>query len=171
MFMRSHRTAVALFIVLLTIFPCFAAEIVRGRWEKVEMLKPGTSIVVRLKAGDRMEGRYQALNGEEFKIKDFSNSERSLSKQSILSIETAGKVEHKLRNGAIWGAVIGAPVGIVVAVKFHSSIGGRNAAWSSEDKLLVVAGGLVTGGIGAGLGMLINSRNKDAELLYLAEKR
>lgn len=173
--MRFHRGVVALFIVLLTIIPCFAAEIVRGHWEKVEMLKPGTGIVVKLKAGDRVEGLYQALNGEEFRMKDFSGSELSLPKQSILSIETAEKVEHKLRNGAIWGAVIGAPVGIVAAVIAHSSLGGGTAAWSGRDKQMVVAGGLVTGGIGAGLGMLINSRNKasvyHAELLYLAEKR
>jgi hypothetical protein len=168
--MRFHRTVVTFFVVLLTIIPCFAAEIIRGRWVKVEVLKPGTDIVVKLKAGDRVEGLYQALNGEELKIKDFSNSELSLPKQSILSIETAKKMKHKLRNGAIWGAVIGAPVGIVAAVKAHSSLGFGTSAWSSGDKQLVVAGGLVTGGIGAGLGMLINSRNNHAQPLYLAEK-
>ena len=178
--MRSHRTVVALFIVLLTTTPGFAAEVVRGRWEKVEMLKPGTGIVVKLKAGDRVEGLYQALNGEEFRIKKVNGTELSLPKQSILSIETAElKVKHNLRNGAIWGAVIGAPVGVLAGFIAHSVIGsvigGRPAAWGSGDKQLVVAGGLVTGGIGAGLGMLINSRNKHAELhtelLYLAEKR
>ncbi len=175
MHMVFHRAAVALSIVLLTMIPSFAAEIVRGHWEKVEMIKPGTGIVVKLKAGDRVEGLYQALNGEEFRIKDLSGSELSLPKQSILSIETAElKVEHKLRNGAIWGAAIGAPVGIVAALIAHDSMGGGTAAWSSRDKQMVVAGGLVTGGIGATLGMLINSRNKNAELhvelLYLAEK-
>ena len=171
-----HAYVVALFIVLLTTTPGFAAEVVRGRWEKVEMLKPGTGIVVKLKAGDRVEGLYQALNGEEFRIKKVNGTELSLPKQSILSIETAElKVKHNLRNGAIWGAVIGAPVGVLAGFMAHSVIGGGTAAWSSGDKQLVVAGGLVTGGIGAGLGMLINSHNNHAELhaelLYLAEKR
>ena len=127
--MVFHRAAVALSIVLLTMIPSFAAEIVRGHWEKVEMIKPGTGIVVKLKAGDRVEGLYQALNGEEFRIKDLSGSELSLPKQSILSIETAElKVEHKLRNGAIWGAAIGAPVGIVAALIAHDSMGGQPGA-------------------------------------------
>jgi hypothetical protein len=167
--MNFHRIVIVLFIMLLTIIPCFAAEVIRGRWEKVEMLEPGTGIVVKLKAGDRVEGLYLALNGEEFRIKDFRNSELRLPKQSILSIETADKLEqHKVRNGAIWGAVIGAPIGIMASVIAHSSFGGNTAAWSSMDKQMVVAGAVVTGGIGAGLGMLINSRNKHAEILYLA---
>ena len=70
-----HAYVVALFIVLLTTTPGFAAEVVRGRWEKVEMLKPGTGIVVKLKAGDRVEGLYQALNGEEFRIKKVNGTE------------------------------------------------------------------------------------------------
>lgn len=169
--MRCHRAVAGLLIMMVTIIPCFAAMIVRGHWEKIEMLKPGTGIVVKLKAGDRVEGLYQSLNGDEFRIKDFSGSERSLPKQSILSIETAEKAEHKLRNGAIWGAVIGAPVGIVAAYKFHESFLGGTSAWNSRDKQMVVVGGLITGGIGAGLGMLINSRIKQTELLYLAEQR
>ena len=169
--MRFHRAVVALFIVLLTTIPCFAADIVRGHWEKVKLLKPGAGIIVKLKAGDRVEATYQALNEEELRIKNISGSELSLPKQSILSIETAQKVKHNLRNGAIFGAVIGAPVGIVAAVIAHSSFGGGTAAWSSRDKQMVAAGGLITGGIGAGLGMLISSRNKHSELLYLAEKQ
>jgi hypothetical protein len=175
-YMKSYRTVEALFIVLLTTIPGFAAEAVRGRWEKVEMLKPGTGIVVKLKAGDRVEGLYQGSNAEEFRIKNVSGTELSLPKQSILSIETVElKVKHNLRNGAVFGAVIGAPVGIVAAVIAHSSIMGGTSAWSSRDKQMVAAGALVTGGIGAGLGMLINSRNKHAEphaeLIYLAEKQ
>jgi hypothetical protein len=59
----------------------------------------------------------------------------------------------------------------------HSAFGGGTAAWSGKDKQLVVAGGVVMGGIGAGIGMLVNSRNKDTELhikntevLYMAER-
>jgi len=176
--MRCHCKVVAFCVVWLIAIPCLGSEIIRGSWEKVRMQTPGTAVVVKLKAGDRVEGQYQALDGQAIRIKDFGGSEVSLPKQSILSISTAEMVkQHRLRNGAIWGAVIGAPVGILAGFMAHSAFGGGTAAWSSKDKQLVVAGGVVMGGIGAGIGMLVNSRNKDTELhtkntevLYMAEK-
>jgi hypothetical protein len=167
--MRFHREAAVLFIALLTAIPCFAAEIVRGNWEKVKLLKPGAGIIVKLKAGDAMEATYQAMDEKELRIKDTGGSELSLPKQSILSIETGEKVIHNLRKGAILGAVVGAPVGIVAAVIAHSAFAGGTAAWSSRDKQMVAAGGLITGGIGAGVGMLVSSRTKQSELLYMAD--
>ncbi len=73
--MRFHRMVVSLFVMPLTIIPCLASEIVRGHWEQVEILKPGTGIVVKLKAGDRVTGTYQALNGEALRIKNISGSD------------------------------------------------------------------------------------------------
>ena len=60
--MRNSRTVViSLIFVALLAVPA-QAQIIPGRWEKVETIKSGPPITVELKNGDQLEGQFEDLS-------------------------------------------------------------------------------------------------------------
>ena len=60
--MKKSRTAViALILVGLLCVPA-QAQVIPGRWEKVQALPLGPRITVELKSGDRLEGQLEGLS-------------------------------------------------------------------------------------------------------------
>jgi hypothetical protein len=144
------------------------AEIPRGRWEKVEGLNPGTAVVVKLKAGDRIEGAYRGIASEDVRLSDPTGAEIKLPKSAIQRIETAEKVRDRLANGTLMGAGAGFAAGLSSMVGFGKAVTGSGSIWSDEGKAYILSGGLVGACIGAATGALIDSRIKRPEMLYLA---
>jgi hypothetical protein len=145
-----------------------AAEIVRGRWEKVEALRSGTGIIVKLKAGDRIEGAYQGLWPEELRVKDLSGAELRLPKSSVLSVETAEKVRDRLGNGALIGAGAGAAAGFFSLLGFAKAVTASGPIMDREAAGYYFSAAMVGAGIGAVAGVVIDSRIKQREILYLS---
>ena len=57
--MKNYRT-VAIVLIFLILLPVPAqAQVIPGRWEKVEALEAETVIIVNLKSWDRLEGQFR----------------------------------------------------------------------------------------------------------------
>ena len=67
--MRNYRTvAIVLILVGLLSVPA-QAQVIPGRWEKIEALGVGPPIIVDLKSGDRLEGKFAALSPSELSLR------------------------------------------------------------------------------------------------------
>ncbi len=165
--MKSKAVGI-LFILLFGTELLDAAEIPRGRWEKVELLQAGTGIVVKLKAGDRIEGAYQGLGTEELRVTDLSGLELKLPKSSVLSVETAEKVHDRLTNGALIGAGAGCAAGFFSMLGFAEGVTASGPIFGEEGTGYFVGAGIVGAGIGAIVGALVDAKIKKAEILYLS---
>jgi len=167
--MRTRIFPAALFVFCIVLGTGSAwAEIVRGRWEKVELLKPGTGIIIRLKAGDRIDGSYRGIGTDEVRISDLTGAAVRLPKSAIQSIETAEEVTDRLRNGTLIGAGAGFAVGFVSMIGVAKAVTASGPIWGEDGTAFILAGGLAGSGIGAIIGALIDSRVTRPELLYLS---
>lgn len=162
------RTTGVLIVLLLAVMPLRAAEIVRGRWEKVEALAAGTGILVKFNAGDRMEVAYLRLGEAEMYVRDVTGAEIKLPKSSVLSVETAEKVRDRLLNGALIGAGLGAAGGILSMVGFAKATTASGPIFDEEGAGFFAGAGIVGAGIGALAGTLIDASVKKREVLYLS---
>ena len=55
----NAKRIITLISALLLLNSHLWSEVMPGRWEKVDSLKPGTTIIIKLKGGDRMEWTWQ----------------------------------------------------------------------------------------------------------------
>ena len=67
--MRNSRTAVIAFILVGLLAVPAQAQVIPGRWEKVEALQLGPQITVKLKNGARIEGQCEELSSSELLLR------------------------------------------------------------------------------------------------------
>lgn len=115
----------------------------RGDWSTVQALSPGEKIVVRLKDGDRLTGRFDSAN-------DTSINFKHDGKQMTLTRDSIGRVQVSRGRSRLAGALAGAAIGGGVG----AAGGGYLVARGYNVPALV--GGTVAGvGVGAALGAAI----------------
>ncbi len=137
------------------------AQVIPGRWEKVDSLPPGQEIIVTLKAGDRMECVLKEPGTNDLTVVTSAGSELNIAKSEVHKIESQEKIKDSLLNGALIGAGVG--LGIALA--------GLAAAGSGEGEVLSSAkvfAPLLGVGAGLGVGMAIDASQQRTEVLYQA---
>lgn len=163
------RKALCMFLAISLSTATVTAGVIPGRWEKVEALSPGVSLVVELRGGERLEGVFQSIGPEEIGFIESDGTERRLPRFTVLRIETATVIPDRLRNGVLWGALIGIAGGVASMVAFGESKTNGPVDWSGEDGPgYMIGAALVGGGVGAAVGALIDASIKHPEVLYTA---
>jgi len=146
------------------------AEVILGRWEKVEALAPGSVVIVTIQGGERLEASFGSIGPDDIIFIEPSGTERRLPRIAIQKIESAAVVRDRLRNGTLWGLAAGAAAGILGIVAFGESATEGPVAWGDEDGPgYLASGALVGGGVGAALGAIIDASVKHHEVLYKAK--
>jgi hypothetical protein len=165
-----HQKLISTVIAFLLTVTAAQAEVVAGRWEKIEALAPGTAVIVSFRGGERLECTFNRIGPDEILFKELSGNERRLPKGAILKIETAARVRDRLRNGILLGTLIGAAAGITGMVVYGNSTTNGSVNWGGEDGPSYVLGSaLVGGGIGAATGAILDASIKHREVLYRAK--
>jgi hypothetical protein len=126
-------------------------------WAAVQTLSRGEKIVVRLKEGNRLSGRFDSANDLVLNFTD-DGRQLSLTRESIQRVQlNRGKSRLK---GAAFGAAIGAGAGLGLGSYAYYSVGDFTGS--------TVPGFAVIGaGIGAGIGAAFAKGNKN-ETIYEA---
>ena len=152
--MRNYRTvAIVLILVGLLCVPA-QAQVIPGRWEKVQTLPLGPQITVELKSGDRLEGQFEELSPFELLLKTGS-AQASIPRADIERITTRG---DGLLNGVLIGAAIGG--GIMAALTLPPK-----HDFSTEGIAILTLAGV---GAGALIGLGADAIPKRAVVLYQA---
>jgi hypothetical protein len=131
-----------------------------GNWERVEALRPGTTLVVALKSGDRITGAFKALHPMMLALVDRDGSESSVRRSDVATIVTRG-ARDSLTNGTLTGAGIGLTAAVITLAVIASGDGYvlPSAKWGAP-LLLSCIGGVV--------GAVIDRAHEGVELLYVA---
>ncbi len=145
------------------------AGVIPNRWEKVETLHPGASVIVEIRGGERLKCAFSRLAGEEIILLESTGTERKLPRSAILKMETAAVVRDRLCNGMLIGALFGIAGGLAGMVGFANATTDGSVDWGGEDAAGYLVGAiLVGGGIGAATGAIVDSTVKHREVLYQA---
>ena len=156
--MRFKTVVIASGLVILGVLSAASAEVVPGRWEKVDSLTRGTGIIVSMTGGDRMECEFISSDPEGITVVDSDQSERTLPKSGVKKIQTIAKTgKNRVWDGALIGAAIGAAAGGITV-----------AAVGTDDDSGNAAGVLLATGIGAGVGLGVDAAVGARETLYVA---
>ena len=139
--------------------PPRSAGLMRGSWDKVEGLRLGSPLVVTLKTGARLRGVLQALTVGALSLTDATGKEFIFARSEVGTI--VARVRHDLANGAL----IGAGVGLGVALTVLAIVGSQDgyvlpsAKWGAP---------LLLSGIGSLAGMLVDRAHKRDQTVYVA---
>ncbi len=152
-------TCLALFLGVIPVLPKGNAETVPpGNWNAVELLQKGTSISLRMTSGDRMEGKFHALEAEGIRL-IVDGQERILPKSGVAEIRQLHVGDSKV-NGTIYGMLAGGAVGGIAAGTLGELM--ANEGQAGQGALYLLAGI----GIGALVGLTVDSAIKGDRLLY-----
>jgi len=145
------------------------ADVIPGRWEKVEAQAPGTGLTVIMKSGDRFDCIFEELQMDTLVV-DTGAGERRIPKVDIQRLETIELVSDPVKDGTLKGASIGAVVVGTLGVSLGADLG--------DDPGEKIIGALVLGAIGAGIGAAFGApigftvdylaKHKRPEVLYVA---
>ena len=149
----------ALALALLTLSPAVSAQQRQGSggdWSAVQALGQGEKIVVRLREGDRLSGRFESATDL---LLNFRHDGRtvSLNRESIQRVQL-NRGKSRL-NGALLGAGIGAGGG--------AAFGGYLYSLGDFNGSTIPGFGVIGAGIGAGIGAALGKGNKN-ETIYEA---
>ncbi len=142
------------------------AQVVPGRWEKVEAQKQGTELTLILHSGEQIYGLLEEVTTDTVIVIEESGGQRPVTKVSIHRVETT-RIDST-RNGTLIGLAIGGAVG---------SISGGLVARASSDFPTAsdfLQGFLILGPTGAGIGAAFGYTvekwvdHKRPEVLYVA---
>jgi len=105
---RTARS-VGVCLLLLSHSVLLHADVIPGRWEKVEAQAPGIGLTVIMKSGDWFDCAYKELQMDTLVV-ETSAGERRIPKVDIQRLETSELVPDPVKDGTLKGAVIGAVV-------------------------------------------------------------
>jgi hypothetical protein len=163
-----HQRIVTSFILCILAAASLQGQVLPARWEKVVGLQPGTSIIIRLKTGDRMEGAFVSLSQDAIVFTEDIARERVIPKSAVRKIETSAKAPDRLRNGALIGMLVGSAGGIGGMVAFANAKTNGPVYWGEDGSGYLVGAALVGGGLGAVMGAIVDASIKRHEVLYQA---
>jgi hypothetical protein len=167
--MKLHKSISAVVMICLTVTAA-QAEVVAGRWEKIEALAPGTAVIVSFRGGERLECTFNRIGPDEILFNELNGNERRLPRVAIREIETAAIVRDRLRNGILLGTLIGAAAGLAGIAVYGNAKTNGPVNWGDEDASAFLLGSAVVGGgIGAATGAILDASMKHREVLYRAK--
>jgi hypothetical protein len=154
----ARKTVAATLVIMLS--TNLMAGVVPGRWEKMEKEGVGSRITVTLSSGDVIAGAFKSMTEDGLVIFGADGTEQLLRKADVTKIITADVRGDSLSNGALIGFLsVGVPLVILGGVE-----GARHG-----DTGILVASGLLWGGIGALAGIGIDALIKGQITLYEAK--
>ena len=168
------RTARSVVVCLLLLFHSVLlhAEVIPGRWEKVEAQAPGTGLTVMMKSGDRFDCAFEELQMDTLVV-ETGAGERRIPKVDIQRLETTELVPDPVKDGTLKGAAIGAvALGVLGGLVGAADRGIWGGTGDQIQGALVI--GAIGAGIGAGAGAAIGFtvdyavKHKRPEVLYVA---
>jgi len=142
------------------------AQVVPGRWEKVEAQKQGTELTLILHSGEQVYGLLEEVTTDTVIVIEEGGGQRSITKLSVHQVDTT-QIDST-RNGTLIGLAIGGAAGSISGAWFATALSERPSA---SDYL---GGALICGAIGAGIGAAIGYKvdkeadHKVPEILYVA---
>ena len=162
----KFKKIISIALMILATDAATHAEVVAGRWEKVEALAPGTAVIVSLQGGERLECTINKIQSDEILFTEINGQERRVPKSAILKIESAAVVRDRLRNGILTGALVGAAGGIAAVVAGIYAKTNGPVYWDEDGPAYILGGALAAGGIGAAVGGIIDASVKNREVFY-----
>jgi hypothetical protein len=141
------------FIVTLTVMlwasTTLSAGVVPGRWEKVAAENLGSSFIITMQSGERIDGYFKGMSEDYLDLTLLDGKERSVRKADVAKIITAKRRMDSLSNGFLIGAAVGAGLpAIAIAAEDCCYHAGAAAA-------VIVIWGLIGGAIGVGIDAVI----------------
>lgn len=155
----------ALSMVLLSLPTPLRADIIPGRWEKVEALGPDTSVIVKLKSGERIECSIEGVRPDALYLTDRSQREIRILKNEVREIITADAENDPVKDGVLWGLLIGGIGGTAVGAATMGQLM-QNEGGSASG--VAAASGMIGAGIGALIGYVGDTVRKSRIVLYRA---
>jgi len=165
--MRARNTLCSCAAVLL-IDALLCAQVLPGRWEKVDALAAGIPLIIKMNSGDRVEGKFQSADFDGILLTSLDGREVRLPKSGIRSIETTVKVSDRLRNGIWIGAGAGALAGMIAMLAYARSVTASGSIWGEDTTGYLVGSALVGAGAGALAGAAVDASIKSNEVIYRA---
>jgi hypothetical protein len=159
--MRRIATAI---LGLLIAYPLPAAQIVPGRWDRVEALPRGAVILVTLTSGDQTENSFVASDPEVLILTNSSGTEIRVAKADILRV--ARQLRDPVRNGVLVGTGAGFGAGFFALAAFNAKQTATGPLWEGEALAQYIGAGLVGAGIGALAGLAIDAGRRTTEIVY-----
>jgi hypothetical protein len=109
-----NRTGSVMAALMLMVSGSLQAQVVAGRWDKVDRLQLGKELIVKLTAGDRIEGRFRSSTPDALVLTDSSSKERTIPKAGIAKVVGHEKIRDGYGNGSLIGSAIGLGIGVAV---------------------------------------------------------
>ncbi len=162
---RTARS-VGVCLLLLSHSALLHAQVIPGRWEKVEAQKQGTELTLILHSGEQVYGLLEEVTTDTVIVIEEGGGQRSITKLSVHRVDTT-QIDST-RNGTLIGLAIGGAAGSISGAWFISGF----SDFPTASEYLGAA--LICGAIGAGIGAAIGygvdkaSDHKKPEVLYVA---
>jgi hypothetical protein len=139
------------------------AEVIPGKWQKVEAQPVGTALNVELNSGERLIGKLVQVQPDALLVETL-DGERRMDAAEVKKISLSG-VKDSSMDGALAGAGLGALGGIGLGVLVYS------ATDNSDDNLTgALVGGVAIGaGIGFGAGLALDAASHGEVTIYRAK--
>jgi hypothetical protein len=151
------RIGILAVVILVSSGP-LEAQVIPGRWEKLDATLAGTAVIVRLQTNMNIEGKFQGSTGDEVTVVT-DTGVMQVAKANIREITTAAVSADSLKNGALIGSGIG--LGIALGLL---AVAGSGEGYVLESAKW--AGPLFGFGAGLGAGVAIDAARKQREVLY-----
>ncbi|GAB4108095.1 MAG: hypothetical protein Kow001_03430 [Acidobacteriota bacterium] len=148
---------------LLTMGVPVRAEVIPGRWEKLEQRRRHTPLIVTLRAGDRLDATYQGATEDALLLRSIQGQTIQVPKNEVLRVETVAS--DGVRDGVLWGMGLGFAGGFLAGLVACAADGGCRSEPPAFVATVYGAGGA---GAGALTGLAIDSAQKKREVLYQA---
>jgi len=155
--MTSRAALIIAFIVpsvTLSVFP----DVVPGRWEKVDGLKPGSAVTLELASGEKSEGAFVASTPQALTVESDTGGARTIPKDALSRV----LLKRSGKRGMLYGAAIGAGAGIATGLAVSSQF---DETFFARADLMA----LTCGGIGALAGALIGQaaiKSEEQEVVF-----
>jgi hypothetical protein len=158
----STRCLAGGLILLLCTYPTpLPAQVIPGKWQKVELLPAGSPIVIKTFSGEVLDCFYFHASREILLVvESISKEQRRIPKSTVRQI-IAKDYDDRLLNGGLTGLVAGAAAGILITSVTDTA---RNNNTAGDH----VLGALLFGLLGMGFGSLIDYKHKGREVVYEA---
>jgi len=168
---RTARS-VGVCLLLLSHSVLLHADVIPGRWEKVEAQAPGTGLTVIMKSGDRFDCTFEELQIDTLVV-ETDAGEKRIPNVDIQRLEASELVPDPVKDGNLKGAVIGV---VVLGVLGGLGCGGDGLVVLCDRLTGVTIGAGISAGIGAAIGFTVdkvaNHKRPDVlkrpEVLYVA---
>lgn len=137
------------------------AQVIPGKWQKVDLLPAGSEIIIKNESGEVLECYYFSSTREILLVVESVSKEQRRIPKSSVKLITAKDYDDRLLNGALLGLSVGVAAGIGVTTVSESARQ-RN---STTDRAF---GAFLFGMLGMGLGILIDYHRRGQEVVYEA---